>query len=535
MSTHRDLLRERLSEVFVRHAGSDLIVDRASTFTGADLERGLERWLEAIGSEIPEGGYVGVLAAPSAVQGAAVLWVLASGRVPVMLNPWTATSRPQAGVAGLHGLVCSGVEPGGVLAGGPVVTLDRRGTIVDQRSGGAGEAPAPAPPAGALVLHTSGSTGTPKRVLLAAEGLLYMIDELIARFGLDDSAVAAVVLPVHHTTGLNTQFLPTVLAGGRAVVSSPRWLMGRIYRDVLESGATFVSLVNELLRPSLEEKRRRGLPPATEVAEVQLAGSTAGPRHLEMARELFPAARLHRCYGLTEAIRVAMIASDDSGFDGDASGRALPGMEIEIRDRDGEPAGVEATGEIWVRGPSVMLGYLDGDDRAALDGGWLATGDLGHLTADGRLVVEERCDRVFKSYGHRVAPAEIERAARSLPAVAEARCIPVPCPARGRRPVLFLESAVPWGNGHRMALEATLLRELDPFKVPKDVVVMETLPRSAAGKVDLAGLDRLWRHSVSGSPLAESSSEVRPGVVDLGRAPAGCRFTGLEPTPTSNS
>jgi acyl-CoA synthetase (AMP-forming)/AMP-acid ligase II len=336
-----------------------------------------------------------------------------------------------------------------------------------------------------------------------------MIDELVRRFALDAGTVASVVLPIYHTTALNTQLLPTVFAGGRAVVSSSRWLMGRIHREILDSGATFVTLVNELLRPGLEEMRRRGLPPANRVAEVQLAGSTARPRHLEMARELFPAARIHRCYGLTEAIRVAMIASDEAGFDGDASGRALPGQEIEIR----RTAERRTAGEIWVRGPSVMLGYLEGGEATPLEAGWLATGDLGHLTADGRLLVEGRGDRVFKSYGHRIAPAEIEGAALALPAVAEAHCIPVPCPARGRRPVLFLEPAEPLDNGQLAAVEAALLGRLDPYKVPKDVVVVEALPRSAAGKVDLAALDRLW--------------EELPGAAELGSGPAGCRFTGL--------
>ncbi len=486
MTRPRDRLCRKLRAAFRRHASTVLVADRAVTFTGADLEVALDRWQEAIDREIPEGGYVGVLATPTATQAAAILMVLASGRVPVPLNPWTPASRPQAAGADLHGLICAGVEAGRLSPRGPVVTLDPRGAITGRQPAAPGQRPPTAPEAAGLVLHTSGSTGAPKRVLLAAEGLLTMIDELIRRFALGTGTVAAVVQPLYHTTALNTQLLPTVCAGGRTVVSSSRWLMGRVYRDVLDSGATFVSLVNELLGPSLEEKRRRGLPAATSVAEVQLAGSTSQPQHLAMARELFPAARIHRCYGLTEAIRVAMIASDEPGFDGAASGRVLPGQKIEIRDPEGEPLGPGIAGEIWVRGPSVMLGYLDGDVVSPLEGGWLATGDLGTLTDDGRLVVEGRRDRVFKSYGHRIAPAEIEGAALALPALADARCIAVPCPDRGRRP-------------------------------PKDVVVVAALPRTALGKVDLAALDRLWTD--------------RPGAAELGRGPAGCRFTALASDP----
>ncbi len=518
---HRQPLRQRLAAVFLRHAEETLVADRTVSFTGADLERGTARWLEAAGREIPEGGYVGVLAPPSAVQGFAVLVVLASGRVPVMLNPWTSASlRPEA-AEGLHGLLCCELDTEHLAPHGLVIALDRHGEPIARRPAASSNVPPPAPAAAGLVLHTSGSTGAPKRVLLPAEGLLYTIDELIRRFSLGAGTVASVILPIYHTMALNTQFLPTVFAGGRAVISSPRWLIGRIYRDVLETGTTFVALVNELLRPSLDEMRQRRLPPATGVQDVQLAGGASHPKHLEMARELFPAARIHKGYGLTEAIRVAMVASDEAGFDSSMAGRPLPGQEIEIRDRRGEALAAGVSGEIWVRGPNVMLGYLDGEGLSTPDGGWLATGDVGHLTADGRLVVEGRGDRLFKSFGHRVAPAEIEGVALSLPGVALAGCIPVPCQARGQRPVLFLEPAAPFENGHRAELESALIGQLEPYKVPKDVVVAENLPRSAAGKVDLGALERLWQRRVA-DPPAEG-----PAAVDLGRGPAGSRFLGL--------
>jgi len=161
-----------------------------------------------------------------------------------------------------------------------------------------------------------------------------------------------------------------------------------------------------------------------------------------------------------------------------------------------------------------MLGYdgEGGEGEQPFRDGFLETGDLGYLMEDGRLVLEGRVDGIFKSYGRRIAAAEIERAALRWPGVAAARCIAVPCPARGMRPVLFVE---PEGRpGELRELEAVLKRELEGYKVPREIVLVEALPRSATGKIAARELERLWRE---GEPLAE-----------LGRGPLGCRFRRLD-------
>ncbi len=506
-SRHRDLLRERLSEVCARHAERVLVADKKVALTGADLERAQTRWLEAAACRIPEGGYVGVRLPPSAAQAAAVLTVMASGRVPVMLDAW-APSPPRLDF--LHGLVCSEDAAEYPEIHGPIVGLDRYGQVVESRSGRAPKEPPLAQEAAGLVLYTSGSGGEPKGVILPSAGLLYVAGLLIERLRLDADTQTAVTLPLHHTMGLNTQFLPTVLAGGRALVLATRLGLGRAYRDILESGATFAALFPDVLGALAIEKERRGLAPAASVTHLQLAGAPIRTRHLETARELFPAARLHKGYGLTEAIRVTMIDDRDPYFPEVGAGRPLEGQDVSIRDRDGLRVECGESGEVWVRGPNVMLGYLHGDE-ALPRGGWLRTGDLGSLTADGRLVVEGRRDRLFKCHGRHVSPSEIEDAALSSPLVAGAGCIPVACPVRGRRPILFVELVGSLTGGLKSEIETALLGRLQPHRVPRDVVVLDAIPRSAAGKLDVVALEGLWRRP--------------PGRTELGRGPAGCRFT----------
>src|SRR5262249_39762655 len=148
------------------------------------------------------------------------------------------------------------------------------------------------------------------------------------------------------------------------------------------------------------------------------------------------------------------------------SGYALPGQEVTVRDEEGNRLPAGARGRIWVAGENVMLGY-DAEEAGAQAPPCtgvreLDTGDLGHLTADGRVVVEGRGDGVFKSYGRRIAAAEIERAALACPAVAAALCIAVPCPVRGMRPVLFVELAADAGDAIP-AIEIALKRGLEAY------------------------------------------------------------------------
>lgn len=470
---------------------------------------------DAIGPLVPPRGRIGVLLPPSAAQALAITQVMAAGRVPVPLDPWTPASRlaEVCRRGRFHGLVALAGSPEPQVPG-PLILVDRYGTVVRTRAGGAD--PAPLPPLGAaLILNTSGSTGDPKAVVLPWEGLAGVVDFLIGQFGLGAETVAAVTLPLHHTMALNTQLLPTLLAGGRSVILDPGLVLGRTYRDLLASGATFVSLVGEMLRPCLLEKERRGLEPAAAVTEMQISGSMIHADHLEAARQLFPNARLHKGYGLTEAIRVTMIDSRHPRFAEPAAGFPLPGQEVIVRDERGRRLPAGAVGRVCVSGPQVMLGYDNdgGESGEPLRDGFLETGDLGFLTEDGRLVLEGRADGIFKSYGRRIAAAEIERAALCAPGVAAARCIAVPCSARGMRPLLFVE--LDEGADHPpRELEAALKHGLEGYKVPREIVLVAAMPRSATGKIAARELERLWRE---GEPLA-----------DLGRGPLGCHFRRLD-------
>jgi len=174
---------------------------------------------------------------------------------------------------------------------------------------------------------------------------------------------------------------------------------------------------------------------------------------------------------------VAAIADDDPAFARGAAGRPLHGIELRI---EGE--------EIMVRGPSVMLGYLDDPEatgRTLLPGGWLRTGDVGHLE-DGCLFVHGRGDGVVKCAGERVGLDEVAAVMRECPGIADACVVALPDEALGARLVGFVEAPA----GVVAELRKFLRLKLLPAKRPAQLVAVESLPRLPSGKIDRQALRR---------------------------------------------
>jgi acyl-CoA synthetase (AMP-forming)/AMP-acid ligase II len=192
-------------------------------------------------------------------------------------------------------------------------------------------------------------------------------------------------------------------------------------------------------------------------------------------------------YGLTESSGTVSMCSlvDSDEVVEQTSGRPLPGVEVVIRGPEGSELPAGTAGEICVRGPNVMAGYLDdpGATAEAIDAdGWLRTGDVGFLDADGYLHITDRLKDMFIVGGFNAYPAEIERLITQHPAVSQAAVIGVPderlgevgrayvIPRRGAD--IAPDELVAWCREH-----------MANYKVPRTVVVTDDLPRNAAGKI----------------------------------------------------
>jgi 4-coumarate--CoA ligase len=146
--------------------------------------------------------------------------------------------------------------------------------------------------------------------------------------------------------------------------------------------------------------------------------------------------------------------------------------------------GPDEEGEVWIKGPQVMLGYHNRPDATAamLQGDWLRTGDLGVVDADGYLYIRDRLKELIKVKGFQVAPAEVEAQLLALAGVADAAVIGVPDDEAGERPMAFVVRQ-PGGDISEEAIREALRQNLASYKVPVRIEFIDAIPKSASGKI----------------------------------------------------
>jgi malonyl-CoA/methylmalonyl-CoA synthetase len=363
----------------------------------------------------------------------------------------------------------------------------------------------------ALMLFTSGTTGRPKGALLTHHNLATQVEVLAGAWGITSSDVLLHVLPLHHTHGLVVA-LWTCLAAGATVRMLPRFDAEAVWEEISRGEITLLMAV-----PTMYQRLFEAFDRADEVTQdrwgegarrlrLATSGSAALPGALaERWRALTAAIPLER-YGMTE---IGMALSNPLEASGRRVGRVgapLPTVEAQIVDERGSPA-TSGVGELWVRGPSVFAGYFRRPEATAesfAEGGWFKTGDIAEVGDDGsyRLLGRTSVD-ILKSGGYKLSALEIEDVLRDHPAVAEVAVIGVPDPEWGDRVVAVVCPRA----GHESACTTAAIRawakeRMAPYKVPREVIHIETLPRNAMGKVQKP---ELVRQVMAGGRIASPS------------------------------
>ena len=311
----------------------------------------------------------------------------------------------------------------------------------------------------AMVIHTSGTTGRPRPVVLTHGNWAAHAWASAAALGHPSDERWLCCLPLSHVGGLGILVRAAVHA--TTVLVHDRF-DARAVATALHEGVTGVSLVPTMLGRVLDLGLER--PPLLRVALI--GGGPVPPGMLE--RALAAGIRVAQTYGLTEAC--SQVTVEEPGEGSGTAGRPLDGVELAL----------DAGGEILVRGPTVAPGSLDED-------GFLHTGDLGVLDRRGRLTVVGRRSETIVSGGENVAPAEVEAALESHPAVSEVAVFARPDPEWGERvvaAVVLREGATATPDD----LRAHAASRLAGFKVPKEVELRGALPRTASGKLRRAEL-----------------------------------------------
>jgi len=330
-----------------------------------------------------------------------------------------------------------------------------------------------------LICFTSGTSGTPRGVLLTHGNLYASARASATNLGVLERDLWLACLPLHHVGGLS--ILTRSAFYGTAALLHDGFDADAVSEAVDRGGVTLLSLVPLMLERLL--RARGGRPCPATLRAVLVGGGPCPVALLEEAAAL--SLRALPTYGLTEATsQVATLPPGEWPAGLAASGRALPGIDLEIRDADGRPVGPEREGEIHLRGPVVMSGYLD-DRRAGRDSlrdGWLETGDVGAWDRDGRLVVlDRRTDRIVAG-GESISPAEVEGVLAGHPSVAEACVVGLPSGAWGHE----VAAAVVLRAGAVLTLDelrSFAASRLSGIKLPRRLRVVPSLPRSPSGKL----------------------------------------------------
>jgi O-succinylbenzoic acid--CoA ligase len=285
-------------------------------------------------------------------------------------------------------------------------------------------------------------------------------------------------MPLFHVGGLSILMRSAVFGGPVRV--QPRFDVTAVSAALDGGDIAGLSLVPTMLSRLLAFRAGRPLPAGLRV--LLLGGAASPPQLLRTAH----AAGYPVCatYGLTEATsQVATAAPPQPGATGLPPMRPLRGIEVRVVDGDRD-LGPGAAGEILVRGPTVMQGYLNDAEatRRALRDGWLFTGDIGYLDSDGGLQVLDRRDDLVISGGENVYPAEVEAVLLEHPAITEAGVAGVPDTDLGTRVVAWVTTR-PGADVDAAALESFCRTRLAGYKLPRDFRFVDALPRTPGGKL----------------------------------------------------
>lgn len=345
----------------------------------------------------------------------------------------------------------------------------------------------------ALLLYTSGTTGKPKGAMITHANVTIQAALLEEAWKWQTTDLLLHALPLHHLHGLGISLMTSVLSGG-----ATRMLSKFDAKRIWEEFASDKPPTTYMAVPTMYQKLFEASDAADEATKKRWAagakrlrlatsGSAALPVTLaEKWRSITGWVPLER-FGMTEIGVGASNPIDPVGRRPGSVGKPLRTVEMRLVDEAGNDL-QHGSGELWIRGPSVFKGYLGREQatrEAFAEGNWFRTGDVAEISADGyvRLLGRTSVD-ILKSGGYKLSALEIEEALRENPAIAEVAVVGLPDEIWGERVVAVVVPAQ--GKAAQCAsdvLRAWAKERMAPYKIPREVFVVDSLPRNALGKV----------------------------------------------------
>lgn len=360
-------------------------------------------------------------------------------------------------------------------------------------AGPALEDPVTLPPGHMLgIFYTGGTTGLPRGVILTHENMLANSLHVAAAVGYAQSDIHLHAAPIFHLADLGATWALMLSGGAHAFLPrfSPEAFLETVERQRITTTLLAPVMLTAVVRcPEVEGRDLRSW------RLLHYGGAPIAEETLARAAALLPCGLLQG-YGQTEATQMVCLMTPADHRAAVARpallrscGRPVPGVQVRVADERGRAVGPGETGEVILRGPTVMEGYWKrpAETAEALRGGWLHTGDLATVDADGFVYLLDRKKDMIISGGENVYSVEVENALASHPAVLEAAVIAVPDDTWGER-VHAVVVLAPGRSATPEELERHCRARIGGYKVPRSVEFRDALPRTPAGKVQKAAL-----------------------------------------------
>ncbi len=338
----------------------------------------------------------------------------------------------------------------------------------------------------AVLPYSSGTTGLPKGVMLTHYNITSNILQTLGTKEITEEDVVLAFLPFFHIYGM-TVLMNVTLAAGATLVIMPRFEMDLFLKLIQEYKVTKTYIAPPIALALTQVPDIKKL----DLSSLKSITSAAAPLPKEVGiklQELLPHAIVKQGYGMTEASPVVTINPlDRKKVKIDSVGPPIPDTELKIVDIE-DPEKVLPLGEVGelaIKGPQIMKGYLNRPEetrKVLTEDGWYLSGDIARIDEDGYVYILDRKKEMIKYKGYQIAPAELESVLLSHPAVLDAAVIPKPHPEAGEIPKAFvvLKKKAAVSSEELMEFVAN---QVAPYKKIREVEFVESIPKSATGKI----------------------------------------------------
>ena len=348
----------------------------------------------------------------------------------------------------------------------------------------------------AALIYTSGSTGFPKGVMMTHQSMVFTSWSLVQYLRLSEEDRIMLILPLAFDYGLY-QLLMSITIGGTLIVEQSFIFTASIYKNIRKYKPTVFPGVPTVYAMMITANKENGLSFDC-IEKITNTAALLPAEFIPDLKKIFPNALIFKMYGLTECKRVCFLEPELIDLKPASVGKAIPGTEVFLLSPEGNPVPSGEPGILHIRGPHVMLGYLNKKElseemlkEGKLPGEKiLCSNDWFKMDEDGFLYFQGRNDDIIKTRGEKVSPVEIENIIYKINGIKEVAVLGVP-------DVIMGESILVYATLHdNVALtEKDIQREcmmhLEPFMIPKKVIFLPEMPKSTNGKIDKKELKKM--------------------------------------------